>query len=197
MSKRNRGCGIVMHRKYGNRLEWKRIIQREYTQSNVENKEFTGHITLIKMLKVTDPLWVQYGEERICIVDDNYMWLQHFPIGKNYSVTTMFDANGEIVQWYIDICYEIGIENNIPWMDDLILDIVVLPTGEIIQLDGEELEEAVHSGVINRIMYDLARNEATRITTLIKQEQFTLLDLSKAHKELLEGHLQKIVNEHA
>ena len=139
-----------MFRRYGDRSDWKRIIQREYTKSYVEKKEFTGHITLINMVKVTEPLWVQYGEKRICIVDDHYMWLQHFPIGKNYSVTTMFDANGEIVQWYIDICYEIGIENNVPWVDDLILDIVVLPTGEIIQLDDDELKEALESGSINQ-----------------------------------------------
>lgn len=141
------------------------------------------------MIKVTEPLWVQYGEKRICIVDDNYMWLQHFPTGKNYSVTTMLNANGEILQWYIDICYEIGIENNIPWMDDLILDIVVLPTGEIVQLDEEEFEEALESGSINQKMYDLARAEATRITICIKEEQFKLLGFSKIHKELLEGHL--------
>ncbi|WP_240620311.1 DUF402 domain-containing protein [Peribacillus acanthi] len=33
------------------------------------------------------------------------MWLQQFPWGKNHSVTTMLDANGDIVQWYIDICF--------------------------------------------------------------------------------------------
>lgn len=186
-----------MFRKYGNRPDWKRIIYKEYRQSYLEKKEFTGHITLINIMKVKEPLWVQYGEKRVCIVDDHYKWLQHFPNGKNYSLTTMFDDKGEIVQWSIDICYEIGIENNIPWMDDLILDIVVLPTGEIVQLDEEELEEALESGSINQKMYDLARDEATRITALIDEGQFNLLDLSKIHKELLEGHLQEEKNKHA
>ncbi|QUG42297.1 DUF402 domain-containing protein [Psychrobacillus sp. INOP01] len=184
-----------MFRRYGNRSDWKRIIQREYTQSYVEKKEFTGYITLLNMKKVTEPLWVQYGEKRICIVDDNYMWLQHFPIGKNYSVTTMFDASGKIVQWYIDICYEIGIENNVPWWDDLFLDIIVLPTGEVIQQDEDELEEALESGSINHNMYDVAWEEATRITTCIKEDQFKLLGFSKIHKELLEEHLQEVKNE--
>jgi len=197
MSGKSKGCVIGMFRRYGDRSGWRRIIQSEYTQSFIEKKEFTGYITLINMLKVTNPLWVQYGENKICVADDNYMWLQHFPIGKNYALTTMFDANGEIVQWYIDICYEIGIENNIPWMDDLILDIVVLPTGEIVQLDEEELEDALENAVISKVIYDLARDEAARITALIKEEQFTLLDLSKVHKELLQGNLQKVENEHA
>ncbi|MFJ8063268.1 DUF402 domain-containing protein [Psychrobacillus sp. NPDC096426] len=186
-----------MYRKYGDRSDWKRIIQREYAQSYVETKDFTGYITLLKLNQVTEPLWVQYEENSICIVDDNYLWLQHFPVGKNYSVTTMFDVNGEIVQWYIDICYEVGIENNVPWMDDLILDIVVLPTGEIFQLDDEELEEALENGSINQKMYDLAREEANRITASIKEEKFNLLHFSKIHKEVLKVHLQRSANEHA
>ncbi|WP_144510975.1 DUF402 domain-containing protein [Bacillus sp. FJAT-22090] len=186
-----------MYRRYGNRADWKRIIQKEYTQSFVSKKEFTGHVTLLNLIKVTEPLWVQYGEKRICIVDDNYMWLQYFPKGKKFSVTTMFDAKGVIVQWYIEICNEIGIENNIPWMDDLFLDIVVLPTGEIIQLDEEELEEAFENRIITQKMYDSARDEATRITTCIKAGQFNLLNYSKIHKELLEGHLQEVKKENA
>ncbi|MDI2588320.1 DUF402 domain-containing protein [Psychrobacillus sp. NEAU-3TGS] len=186
-----------MFRKYGDRSDWKRIIQREYAQSYVESKDFTGYISLLNLLQVTEPLWVQYGEKKICIVDNAYTWLQHFPLGRNYSVTTMFDAMGEIVQWYIDICHEVGLENNIPWMDDLILDIVVLPSGEVFQLDEEELEEALESGSINQEMYDLAKHEAARITTCLKENQFNLLDLSKIHRKVLEGQLKKAENEHA
>lgn len=186
-----------MFRRYGDRSDWKRIIQREYAQLYVETKDFKGFVTLLNLIQVTEQLWVQYREKRICIVDNNYMWLQHFPVGKNYSVTTMFDANGEIVQWYIDICYEVGIENNIPWVDDLILDIVVLPTGELFQLDEEELEEALENASINQRMYDLAWNEANKITESLKEEKFNLLHFSKIHKELLEAELQRVVNEHA
>lgn len=102
----------------------------------------SSYITLLNTIKVTEPLSVNYGERKVCIVDDGYMWLQQFPLEKNHSVTRMFDANGDIVQWYIDICLRNGVENNVPWMDDLFLDIVVLPNGEIIEKDADELEEA-------------------------------------------------------
>lgn len=46
-------------------------------------------------------------------------------------MTTVFNEKGEVVQWYIDICNEIGITKGIPWYEDLILDLVVLPTGEV------------------------------------------------------------------
>ncbi|TQR19857.1 DUF402 domain-containing protein [Psychrobacillus vulpis] len=179
-----------MFRRYGDRSEWKRIVKREYAQTFIESKEFTGYITLLKLIQVTEPLWVLYGEKRVCIVDNGFMWLQHFPIGKNYSVTTMFNAKGEIVQWYIDICYAIGIENNIPWVDDLILDIVVLPSGEIIHLDEDELEEALEKGSIDQAMYDLAWNESNRITACIMEGKFNLLHFSKEHKNSLVEKLQ-------
>lgn len=179
-----------MKRKYGDRSEWKRIVERKYSQSYMESKEFTGYITLLHLVQVSEPLWVNYGENNICIVDDGYMWLQHYPTGKNYSVTSMFDASGEIVQWYIDICYEIGIEHNVPWLDDLFLDIVVLPNGEIILLDEDELEDALENGSIDISMYNLAWDEANRITDLIKEETFELLPISQIHKEVLEEQLR-------
>uniref|UniRef100_UPI0039894577 DUF402 domain-containing protein n=1 Tax=Psychrobacillus psychrotolerans TaxID=126156 RepID=UPI0039894577 len=88
-------------------------------------------------------------------------------------------------QWYIDICNEIGIENNIPWWDDLFLDIIVFPTGEIIQQDADELEEALINGWVDQSMYNLAWHQANEITTSILGNNFGLLNYSTVHKELL------------
>lgn len=177
----------MLKRRYGDRSGWKRILKREYAQSYVETEEFTGYITLLNLVQVTEPLWVNYDEKRVCIVDNGYMWLQHFPKHENYAVTTMFNANAEVIQWYIDICNDIGIENNVPWWDDLFLDIIVLPTGEIIQQDEDELEEALINGFVDRRMYNLARTQANIITTSIVEGNFSLLSYSivHVHKELL------------
>ena len=153
----------MLKRKYGNRSDWKRVLKSDYQQNFHQDKDFRGYITLLNIKEVLEPLVVKNGVNEVCIVNDGYSWLQHFPIGRNYSVTTMFDAQDEIIQWYIDICYEIGIKDNIPWMDDLYLDIVVFPTGEIVLLDEEELDEALSEGVINKSMYDLAWEEARKV----------------------------------
>ncbi|MEI4769334.1 GrpB family protein [Psychrobacillus sp. FJAT-51614] len=178
----------MLKRRYGNRSDWKRILEREYTQKSLEKKEFTGLVTLLNLVRVAEPLWVDYGDKRICIVDDGYSWMQHFPVGKNYTLTTMFNAKDEIVQWYIDICNEIGMENNLPWWDDLFLDIIVLPGGEIIQQDENELEEALSKGDIDQKMFSLAWDEANSITSLLKEGKFELLHYSTIHKKQLEKH---------
>lgn len=119
----------MLKRRYGDRSEWKRLIDREYTQAFIDTDKFKGYGTLIKVNEVSEPLYVQYKEQQICIVNDGYVWMQHFPENEQHSLTTMFNSKGEVVQWYIDICARSGVENNIPWVDDLFIDIVVLPTG--------------------------------------------------------------------
>lgn len=172
------------------RSEWKRIIERNYSQSYLDTKEFKGYVTLLHTIKVAEPLSVRYGEQKVCIVNDGYMWLQHFPLDKYHSVTTMFDASGEIVQWYIDICLRNGIENGIPWMDDLFLDIVVLPSGEVIEKDADELEAVLTKGIIDTSLYNLAWNEVRNITNLISADIFDLIKLSNSHKEMLSRILE-------
>ncbi len=174
-----------MKRKYGDRSEWKRVIDRDYTQSFFDTKEFKGYVTLIKVNKVAAPLSTKYGEEKFCIVDDGYIWLQHFPTNKHHSVTTMFNDKGEIVQWYIDICYRNGFKNNVPWLDDLYLDIIVLPSGRVIQKDIDELEEALSKGIIDDYLYNMAWAETNEVMELIKQGNFSLLEMSNTHKDQL------------
>lgn len=180
----------MLKRKFGDRSEWKRVIERKYSQSYLDTNEFKGYITLLNTLKVNEPLLVRYGEENVCIVNDGYMWLQQFPMGRNHSVTTMFDNKGDIVQWYIDICLRNGVENGIPYMDDLFLDIVLLPSGEVIEKDADEIVDALTKGIIDKSLYDLAWNEMNNLKYLISTDSFDLIRLSNSHKEILLKKLQ-------
>jgi uncharacterized protein len=179
-----------MKRKFGNYPAWKRVIEREYAKTYLETTDFRGYVTLLHTIKVAAPLNVCYLDSKCPILDDGYMWLQHFPAGQHFGMITVFDQDENIVQWYIDICQEIGTENGIPWLDDLYLDIVVLPTGELITLDEVELQEALDDQIITKDQYDLAWCEYTRLKRLIEQNKFVLFDLSKEHKELLKTILE-------
>ncbi len=182
----------MIKRKYANRSRWKRVLDKKYAQAFLDTKKFKGYITLLQLMKVAEPLSFRYEEQNICIVDDGYMWLQQFPLEKKHSVTTMFDNNGNIVQWYIDVCLENGVENDIPYWDDLYLDIILLPSGEVIQKDGDELEEALLNGIIDRSLYESAWDEVHTLTELINTRSLELLDLSHHHKEFLVNELKKL-----
>ena len=176
----------MLKRKYANRADWNRILQKNYAQSYLDTKEFKGYIALIDMVKVASPLYVNHEEENICIVDDGYMWLQQFPSNSNHAITTTFDREGNIVYTYIDICLRNGEENDIPYMDDLYLDIVILPSEKTFLLDEDELEEALQNGEIDQTQYDLAWKETNTLMNLLHNGSFKLLNLAQKHKEILE-----------
>lgn len=105
------------------------------------------------------------------------MWLQLYPSGENYTVTTMFDHTGMVVQWYIDICHEQGIDVKGPWWDDLYLDIIVLPSGDYFLVDEEELEEALLTGQINHEKYELAKAVAKEVMNDLKENNMNILNM--------------------
>lgn len=181
---------MPVKRKFGTHKGWKRILEKQYAQMFIITDEFTGYLSLFHSIKVAESVTKRYNQKEVCILDDGYMWLHQYPLNKNHSITTMFNKDGDIVQWYIDICLEHGTEDNVPWMDDLFLDIVVLPTKEIYLLDEEELVNAYKDNYISNEQYDLAWKEASDILEQLKQDQFRLLALADQHKKQLEKKLK-------
>ncbi|MBB4826178.1 putative RNA-binding protein associated with RNAse of E/G family [Sporosarcina luteola] len=51
----------------------------------------------MQMHEVAEPLVIVYSGTPVCIADEGYSWLQHFPLDKSYSITTVIDDSGDIV----------------------------------------------------------------------------------------------------
>ena len=172
----------MLKRKFGSRYDWKRIVERGYAERYISTSQFKGYVSLLQMHDVSEPLYMNYKGRAVCIADKGYSWLQHFPDGKHFSVTTVFNSSGQIVQWYIDICRENGYcQTNGPWMDDLFLDLIVLPTGEIIEKDLDEIEIARNNQTISDDEFALAWSEFDRLKTMLATNSFELLKMSKVH----------------
>jgi predicted RNA-binding protein associated with RNAse of E/G family len=143
---------------------------------------FTGYVTYYHIISLRDPLWKTYGEHTFRIADKGYTWLQYYPKGEHYVVTSMFDDQGEIVEWYIDVCKHQGVtDQGVPWFDDLYLDIVVLNNRSLFLLDEDELDEALTKGMITVKDYDMATETAKRVLNMIKAHKFPYLDMSLEH----------------
>ena len=180
----------MVRRKFADRADWRRVTGRRFSVSRHETAEFTGYLTLLCIDEVLEPLYLEEDGLRVCVADRGFSWLQHFPTDTGYTLTTMFDAQGNIVQWYIDICHCHGIdERGIPWFDDLYLDIVVTPEGRVQLLDAEELEEALASGAICREDYEFAWRAAEAVLTALDRGEFPLLQLSLRHRAELGGQV--------
>lgn len=171
-----------MIRKYADRADWTRILERRFTVYSKQSIGFSGHMTLLEMIRVREPLVVNYNNRPTRIVDNGYKWVQHFPEHASYVLTSVYDEKDCIVQRYIDICKQQGIsDQGIPWYDDLFLDIVMFPSGELYLLDQEELEEARQQGIVNAEDYELAWSTARMVMEECRKGSFDLTLVADMH----------------
>ena len=186
----------AVKRRHADRFEWTRVSKRRFALTHVESDAFTGYAALLELTEVEAPLMVECCGESLCIADAGHLWLQHFPQGEHHVVTTMFDETGRVVQWYIDICKGQGVDQRgVPYLDDLYLDVVVLPGGRVELLDEDELDDALRSGDITPFDHSLAHAEARRVQAAIREGRFAILDLADAHRALLTDLLQPFGSE--
>ena len=178
---------VEMDRKYADRPDWSRVLKKNFKLDYICNKEFSGYVSAIYIDKVKAPLIKNISGEDYCIVDDGYIWLQCLPAHGNYSVTTMFNKNKQIVQWYFDIIKQQGVDDrNIPFFDDLFLDVVVLPSSEILLLDEDELKDALDKNEITKGDYDLAYKEAKMIIESIASNIEKLSSFSNRYLDYMD-----------
>ena len=149
-----------MKRKALDRRGWMGLKRTEYKQAVIECDGFSGILGLLDICEVTEPTY--WGD--ILAVDTGMKWLLVLPFDGNYVITAMISADGDIVNWYIDIAGEYGyLPDGVAWFDDLYLDFDMLPDGRYEFLDMDELDEALEIGDITRELYDIAVNAAKHL----------------------------------
>lgn len=143
-----------MKREFADLRYIKDIVKSEFKTKYIEDSTFKGYITLVNIKEVAKS-W-RVDTEKRCILDKGYNWFAMYPVDKNFSITAMYDENYEIKEWYFDICKQNGIEDGIPFEDDLYLDVVIVPDGRINILDEDELLDAEKNGLITAQDVELA-----------------------------------------
>lgn len=166
-----------MKRKSTDRIYLQRIVDRDFISLSVNDDSFKGYISLFKINKVTSPCVIKYDEKNICVIDNGHRLLQYVPLTENYTLTAFCDKNNKLIQWYFDITYRNGIDDEgIPYYDDLYLDIIILPHLQVKLVDKDELDEALEKKVISEEQYNLACNVADRLMNDILNSKITLME---------------------
>ncbi|WP_409296719.1 DUF402 domain-containing protein [Peribacillus sp. SCS-26] len=170
-----------MKRKKADRTDWQRLLLNSYECGS--SSDYKGMWTRIDMHKIREPLHVTYDGITQCIVQEGFSWIQLFPEGEQYTITAVVNTEGQIIQWYIDVCWQHGVcENGIPWYDDLYLDLVILPTGEYYILDEDELQEALELRRITQEQFDSAYKTLSKLITMHENDSFPLLETCENYK---------------
>jgi uncharacterized protein len=169
-----------MKRKFADRSDWERILEKEYNLVRCDIPGFHGWIAEFKMIRVREPLFVLSLERSVCIADAGFTWLNYLRDAANHVITAMYDSSGATVQWYIDIVLEHGLdERGVPYFDDLYLDVVVDPDGRFEVQDADELEAALNTNIISQAQFDLAWLETNRLVSLLESGELNLQTLPR------------------
>lgn len=169
---------ISLKKRYSDRFLGGRVKQSEQKVISVNEKNFTGDIYFYNFLEVKEKMIIPNGK---CIIDNNYKWLEFYDYNSKVKLTAIYNEKNEIVEWYFDIAREIGKENNIAYEDDLYLDVVVTPNGEIILLDEDELKEALNRKEITNLEYENAYEETKKLVNRLQGKNNELLEFTNKY----------------
>lgn len=170
-----------MKRKLLSRAGWRRVLAGTSIVINTYDGRYDGYAAATFIDRVREALVTSICGRTYTVAGDGFIWIQRLPAGAHWSLTTMYDARGNIVQWYFDIIKQSGLdENGQPFYDDLYLDIVTLPSGGQALLDADELQAALDSGGISQADYGMAWAEARQLMGGMAGDVQALTDMARA-----------------
>src|SRR5438105_3068810 len=98
-----------VQRRPADRGGWAQITQRRFVATRVDDAEFVGHVGLLYIEAMAEPLVGSRSGLRLA--DVGFTWMTQLADGAQHTVTTMYDAAGNVIQWYIDICRAHGVDD--------------------------------------------------------------------------------------
>ncbi len=156
-----------MKRKRLDREGWIGIVRRRYEETVVESESFRGIVGILSFDEVSPP--TDWRDVRV--IDAGMKWLHILPFGAHYLITAMLDANDRAVKWYIDVIAGYGAcDDGVCWFDDLYLDLVVTPEGQVGVYDMDELKAALREGDITPEQFSAALAARDRLLSEVVRD---------------------------
>ena len=115
------------------------------------SNEFEGYSALVCFLAGSRELRVNDDGKELLLAGNGYKWLMYLPMNEPWCITAFYDLNNEPFEWYFDISKRNFLdENGTPCIDDIFLDLVIMPNGKAFTIDADELQEALDRSEITR-----------------------------------------------
>ena len=153
------------------RSDWRRVTKRKYAQTPVNINGYFGVASALVIEDLTAPLTVSYPKGSVKIADRGYTWVQAALQSARFWLTAMFDEKDRLIQLYFDITGGNHFDDPLnPWFEDMYLDIVAAPSGELWTLDGDELDAALAQGDITRRQYGQAKQDCAKLLAYLEAQ---------------------------
>ena len=155
------------------RDEWSRVVEKKVVIQDISCGGYSGKASLLKIQKVTAPLFVSYGDLRMKIADNSYSWLQIALKDQYFWITAMFDETDKLLSIYIDMTDGNQVDLDNPCFADMYLDYVVLDD-IVLELDRDELEDARNNGNISQTQFDRTLSEGEQLFSALQNNRRAL-----------------------
>ena len=178
----------LIRRKTMRRTEWRGIERRRHAFAPFEALGLRGCAGLLYMDEVQNPCAVPSPRGEILITHTGCSWLQLAAEGERFWATVMYDASGQYMETYFDIASSVCARTDgEAWFDDLLLDYVLYPDGSMVEIDRDELEQALASGGISKEEYQTAISGAERLKSIICGNETAFFEVcARLRAELME-----------
>lgn len=161
--------------------DWDFIVMKR----NTEN-----YYLSIKRINQIDKTFVveQFGKS-IVYIDNGYYIIEFTPLDQFYNARVYLDRDANVIGYYFDMSRGNGVKENIPYYDDLYLDVIFCPDGNLIEIiDEDELNDALNDGKITREEFDLAKNVCSTLIDEIQKKKNIFINIDK--KELIQKYFK-------
>lgn len=176
-----------MRRKFADYPNWKNVEEKKLITKYFNNTDFKGNISLLTAVKVSQKAIKEKNGKNVVVCDNNFKLLEIYPeTNKNVSVIVSFTDKDEIIDWFFDIAENSSItDDGIPYIDDLYLDIILSPTGELKLVDEDELQAALDNKDISKKQFDLAYAVANKLIDDLNGNLTKLTDFTNKYYSLI------------
>lgn len=163
-----------MRQKFIDKIYMREVEEKEWYLE--KNSEIDGYIALKYIKSISKPLTAYSNGEKYIGLDKGYSVLEYVPNNTGYNCRIFFDKLNRPLCYYFDINNGTGVENDMPWYDDLYLDVtmecpVITKSGYFIRLDDEkEFKNARDEGIITKEIYDKGFEVAINLMKELKEQ---------------------------
>lgn len=146
----------------------------------IKRKEENYYICIKRINKIDKKFVINKFEQKTVFIDDGYYIVEFTPLDKFYNGRVYLDKEANVIGYYFDISLGNGAEDNIPYYDDLYLDVIYnIQNGIIYVEDEDELIDALNSGEITQEQYDLAKQSCSELIEEINKNKNIFINMDK------------------
>jgi len=178
----------------------KRAMRKKYTSKTymrgvsdwdlvvLKRKSENYYLSIKRVNQIDEAFSVNVSGQNIIYIDNGYYIMEFTPLNQFYNVRVFLDKNADVIAYYFDISRGNGVEQNIPYYDDLYLDIIYCPVdSDFIAIDDEdELLDALNHGKITDDEFVLSKDVCSNLVKEIQDKRNIFVNMDK--KDLIQRY---------